>query len=83
MASVTITLDPDTEAALDSIAEATQKGKDQILAEALASIVHDEAEIIAKIKRGLADVEAGRTTPHEEAMAEMQAIIDEAKQRQR
>lgn len=41
--------------------------------------VDREPEIIEGIKRGLADVEAGRLVPHDEAMAEVHAAIEAAK----
>ena len=34
-----------------------------------------EAEIVAGIKAGLADMEAGRLVPHEEAMARLEESI--------
>ena len=35
-----------------------------------------ERSIIAGIKRGLADMKAGNTVPHDVAMAEVDAVID-------
>lgn len=35
-----------------------------------------EAEIVAGIERGLADVAAGRTVSHDEAMATLRAVIE-------
>jgi predicted transcriptional regulator len=35
-----------------------------------------EVDIIEGIKRGLTDAAAGRVVPHEEAMAEIDAVID-------
>lgn len=40
-----------------------------------------EVEIIKAIKRGLADVAAGRVVPHDEAMAEIYAAIKQAVRR--
>ena len=37
-----------------------------------------ERSIIAGIERGLADMKAGNTVPHDVAMAEVDALIDEA-----
>ncbi|HYD87667.1 MAG TPA: ribbon-helix-helix protein, CopG family [Vitreimonas sp.] len=83
MSAITIPLDPDTEAKLDEIAAATKRGKSEIVADAVAAFARDEAETIAKIKRGMADVEAGRTVPHEQVMREMREIIEQAKQRRK
>lgn len=67
-ANITITLDPATEAALDEIAAATKRPKADIVARAVADFARDEALTIAAIKRGMADVAAGRTTSHKDAM---------------
>ena len=40
-----------------------------------------EQDIIDGIRRGLADVEAGRVVPHDQAMAEIDALLDEAERR--
>jgi predicted transcriptional regulator len=71
MTDLTIPLDAATEAALDEIAATTKRPKADIAAEALAAFVRDEAETIAAIKRGVADVAAGRTTSHDDAMARL------------
>jgi predicted transcriptional regulator len=71
MSDITITIDSSTEAALDEIAAATRRERADIVAEALAAFVRDEAATIAAIKRGMADVAAGRTVSHEEAMARL------------
>lgn len=70
-ANITITLDPATEAALDEIAAATKRPKADIVAGAVADFARDEAQTIAEIKRGMADVAAGRTTSHADAMARL------------
>lgn len=68
MTTLTIPLDPASAAALDEIAAATKRSKTDIVAEAVAAFAKDEAKNIAAIKRGIADVAAGRTTSHEDAM---------------
>jgi predicted transcriptional regulator len=42
-----------------------------------------EREVLEGIRRGLADVEAGRVVSHEEAMAQLDAAIEAASQRRR
>jgi predicted transcriptional regulator len=83
MSAISITLDPTTEANLDEIAAATKRGKAEIVADAIAAFAEHEAETIAKIKRGLADIEAGRTVPHEQVMREAREIIERAKPRRK
>lgn len=71
MSDITIPLDPATDAALDEIANATKRDRTDVAADLLAGIAGHEAEIIAKIKRGLEEVRAGRTVEHAEAMARL------------
>lgn len=83
MSAITIPLDAATDAKLDEIARATHRDKAEIAADALALYASWERENIAKIRRGLADIEAGRTVPHEQVMAEAREIIEQAKQRRK
>jgi predicted transcriptional regulator len=71
MSTLTIPLDPATEAALEEISVATKRPKADVAAELLAGFAKDEAHAIAAIKRGMADVAAGRTTSHDVAMARL------------
>jgi predicted transcriptional regulator len=71
MSDITIPLDPATDAALDEIAGATKRSRTDVAADLLAGIAGHEADIIAKIKRGLEDVQAGRTIDHDTAMARL------------
>lgn len=43
----------------------------------------EELEIMKGIVRGQSDVIAGRTTPHEDVMAELKEIVAEAKKKKR
>ncbi|MGE0742693.1 MAG: ribbon-helix-helix protein, CopG family [Hyphomonadaceae bacterium] len=71
MSNITIPLDSATDAALDEIADATKRSKSDVAADLLAGIAGREADIIAKIKRGLEDVRTGRTVEHADAMARL------------
>lgn len=81
MSAITITVDPATEAKLDEIAAATKRGKNEIVADAVAAFAEHEAQVVAKIKRGMEDVRAGRTVPHDEVMRRADQAIAEAEQR--
>jgi predicted transcriptional regulator len=81
MTSLTIPLDPDTDNALDEIAETTKRSKAQIVAEAVAAYVDYQAELEAMVREAREDFAAGRTFSHEEAMADARAIIEAAKAR--
>jgi predicted transcriptional regulator len=80
-ASTTMTIRVSTELKrkLDRLASNTRRSKSYLAAEAVSAYVDRELEIIEGIKRGLADVEAGRVVPHDEAMAEVYSVIKAAK----
>ena len=76
--TMTIRVRPDVKDKLDRLAAGTQRSKSFLDGEAVAAYVERELEIIEGIHAGLADVEAGRTVSHDEAMAEVYAVINSA-----
>ncbi len=74
--TMTIRIRSDVKEKLDRIASETQRSKSFLAGEAVAAYVNRELEIIEGIRRGLADAEAGRVVPHDQAMAEIEAVID-------
>ena len=76
--TMTIRVRPDVKDKLDRLALGTQRSKSFLAGEAVAAYVERELEIIEGIHAGLADVEAGRTVSHDEAMAEVYAVINSA-----
>ena len=78
-ATMTIRLSSETKQKLERLAVDTRRSKSFLAAEAVSAYVERELEIIEGIRRGMADVEAGRVVAHDEAMAEVQAVIDAAK----
>ena len=79
--TMTIRVRPDVKEKLDRIASDTQRSKSFLAGEAVAAYVERELEIIDGIKRGMADVAAGRVVPHEQVMAEARQIIADAKRK--
>ncbi|ACS55412.1 MULTISPECIES: CopG family ribbon-helix-helix protein [Rhizobium] len=79
--TMTIRVRPDVKEKLDRIAADTHRSKSFLAGEAVAAYVERELEIIEGIKRGMADAEAGRVIPHEQAVAEMREVIEDAKRR--
>ncbi|RXT29083.1 CopG family transcriptional regulator [Rhizobium leguminosarum] len=79
--TMTIRVRPDIKEKLDRIAAETQRSKSFLAGEAVAAYVERELEIIEGIKRGKADAEAGRVIPHDQAVAEMREVIEDAKRR--
>lgn len=79
--TLTIRVTPDLKERLARIAKDSGRSQSYHAAKALKAYVSRELPIIEGILEGMADVRAGRTTPHEEVMAEMRAIIAEARNR--
>ncbi|MBY3042321.1 CopG family ribbon-helix-helix protein [Rhizobium leguminosarum] len=79
--TMTIRVRPDVKEKLDRIAADTHRSKSFLAGEAVAAYVERELEIIEGIKRGMADAKAGRVIPHEQAVAEMREVIEDAKRR--
>ncbi len=77
--TMTIRVSAETKRKLERIADDTRRSKSFLAGEAVSAYVDRELEIIEGIKRGLADVEAGRVVPHDEAMAEARRIIAEVR----
>ena len=76
--TMTIRLDPQLKEKLGRLAEGTRRSRSFLAAEAVETYVDRELAIIEGIQRGVADVAAGRTVSHEEAMAAVQRVIDAA-----
>jgi len=81
--TLTIRLTPKLKEQLGHLADATDRTKSFLAAEAISQYVARESEIIEGIERGLADVKAGRLVPHDEAMARLYATIDAAEREKR
>lgn len=63
---------------LDRLAEVTKRSRSYVAADALAEYADSELKIVEGIMRGLEDAEAGRVTPHDEAMAQLRRRITKA-----
>jgi predicted transcriptional regulator len=74
--TMSIRLSSDTKAQLGLLATATRRSKSFLAAEAVEAYVVRERAIIEGIGRGMADMKAGRTVPHDEAMAEIDTLIE-------
>ncbi len=76
--TLTIRLTPEVKERLGHLAAVTRRTKSFLAAEAIASYVDREAEIIGAIERGLEDTRAGRVLSHDEAMAKLRTTIEQA-----
>lgn len=73
--TMTIRVTPDLKEKLGRLAQGTRRTRSYLAAEAVEAYVNRELEIIEGIQRGLADMDAGRVTPHDEAMDRIDAAI--------
>lgn len=74
--TMTIRLNSDLKDKLDRLARATRRSRSFLAVEAISAYVDRELPIVEGIQRGLADVRAGRTVPHEQVVAEIDALLD-------
>ncbi len=74
--SMTIQLRPDVKEKLDRIAADTQQSMAILAGEAVAAYVDRELSIIDSIKRGMTDATLGRTVTHDEAITEIDGVLD-------
>jgi predicted transcriptional regulator len=76
--TMTIRVSTDLKERLDRLAADTRRSRSFLAAEAVEAYVARELAIVEGINAGLEDVRKGRTVPHEDAMAELNAAIDAA-----
>ena len=74
--TVTVRMTKDLRDRLEALSAETRRSKSFLSKEAIQNYVETEEEIVLGIKRGLADVEAGRVVPHGVAMKRIRATID-------
>jgi predicted transcriptional regulator len=79
--TVTVRLNSETKAKLAELAEHTRRSKSFLAGEAIADYVERELAIVAGIQRGLDDVKAGRTVPHEAAKKRIMETISRAQKK--
>ena len=76
--TMTIRLDRQLKAKLGKLANETRRSRSFLAAEAVESYVNRELAILEGIERGIADVEAGRTVSHDDAMTSIRQAIEAA-----
>jgi predicted transcriptional regulator len=81
--TLTVRVPPKVKKQLDRLAISTKRTKSFLAGEAIAGYVDRELEIVEGIKRGIADMKAGRLIPHDEAMRQLDATIAAAIARKR
>jgi predicted transcriptional regulator len=79
--TMTIRVPSELKEKLGRLAHGTRRSRSYLAAEAVAAYVERELTIIDGIHRGLADVEDGRITTHDDAMDQVDALISEVRNR--
>ncbi len=74
--TMTIRLSSEVKEKLGRLAHDTRRSKSYLAAEAVSAYVERELEIIEGIGRALDDVEAGRVVSHDEAMNEIDRVVE-------
>ncbi len=77
-ATLTIELQPEVRQKLGELSARTHQPAAALAADAIAAYVEHESRILDGIARGLDDMTAGRLVPHEDAMDELDAAIEQA-----
>ncbi|MEE3624661.1 CopG family ribbon-helix-helix protein [Nitrospirillum sp. BR 11752] len=75
--TLTVRLKPEVKDQLALLSAQTNRTRSYLAAEAIAGYVEREIALVEGIQRGLADIEAGRLVPHDEAMNELDAAIED------
>ncbi len=77
--TITVRVTNDARDKLDRLAALTRRSRSFLAAEALDVYLKFELEILEGIEEGIEDMRAGRVVPHEQVVAETQAIVDAAR----
>lgn len=76
--TMTIRVSEDLKERLDRLAADTRRSRSFLAAEAVEAYVARELAIVDGINAGIDDVAGRRTVAHDDAMAELKAVIDAA-----
>lgn len=73
--ATTLQADPEILEKLDNLASSLDRPRNELLNEALKAYLDDQAWQIAEIEAGLADLDRGAVTAHDDVRAEMAAYV--------
>jgi predicted transcriptional regulator len=74
-ATLTVRLSPEVKKRLGRLAGHTKRPRSLLARQAIADFVDRELAIVDGIKRGLADMDAGRVVPHRNAMRRLRGTV--------
>ncbi|WP_176599284.1 MULTISPECIES: CopG family ribbon-helix-helix protein [Sphingobium] len=73
--TMTISISDESAEKLERIARVMRRDRVSLAADVLTAYVDREIRIFEAVQQGLADVDAGRTIPHDEVMDQIDAMI--------
>ena len=73
--TMTVLLRPETRSKLEELARVRRLSGSNLAADAIAEFVDKEMAIVEGIRQGVADVSAGRVTPHDDAMRQIRSCL--------
>jgi predicted transcriptional regulator len=79
MKNISIRIDAAAIDKLDTLARAQDRSRNWIVKEALQQYFDHQDWMIEAIKDGIRDADAGRTVPHDQVVAEIDALIETAR----
>jgi predicted transcriptional regulator len=80
-AVITARVDEDTLELVDRVAKAKGRSRAWFVANAVQRFAESEAEYLAFVQEGIDALDRGESIPHEEVMAELDAVIAEQQAR--
>jgi len=79
MKNISIRIDAAAIDKLDTLARAQDRSRNWIVKEALQQYFDHQDWMVEAIKDGIRDADAGRTVPHDQVVAEVDALIETAR----
>jgi len=79
MKNISIRIDAEAIDKLDTLARAQDRSRNWIVKEALQQYFDHQDWMVEAIKDGIRDADAGRTVPHDQVVAEVDALIETAR----
>lgn len=74
---ITASVDPETLALVDRVAQSRGQSREAFSAEAIRRVAEHEADFAEFIQAGIDSADRGELIPHEEVMSELRAMIEE------
>jgi predicted transcriptional regulator len=76
IADMPINLPPELETRVTALAAAMHREPETVLAELVGTALEEDADFRSEVRAGIAELDAGKSVPHDEAMARLSATIE-------